>query len=179
MNTTIPAQGGPMTVNQIMSDIAFKPFYSPKNMLTLGIKGGTFGHDDIPRLLSVSDDLNKTFRGTNKWAGSIYDNSKNYFNVAHFQTERDMSGNGHAFKSKHPLGWFEWYCRFYYGEKSPADVFRLSQWLIGINTEWFYIKQDPTKLTDLSWQPARRQALLEWAVDPTLDPESYGCGDAF
>lgn len=179
MNTTIPSTEGPLKVRYIMG-IDFKPFYSPVAMLDLGIKGGTFGRDNIPLLYDISGELNRKFRPTNKWGQPDYDSTRNYFNVVSDQTERSL-GIGTVYKEKHPLGWFEWYCRFWYGEKSTADQMRVSQWMVGINTAWYYIKSgagtDPNKLTDLTFLPLRRQQLLEWAVDPTLSPDSYGCGD--
>lgn len=182
MNTQIPAEGPYMLVRPILGEIDFRPFYSPKTMLTLGIKGGAFGKDDLPRLYDINPELTLAFKGTSKWGLSIYDNSKNRFAVAYHSSERDLNGN-QVFKALHPMGWFEWYCGFYYGKKSTADVFRLTQWYVGINTAWFYIKTgaagDAAKLIDLSLFSLRRQALLEWAVDPTLDPSSYGCGSAF
>jgi|SRR5882757_3765870 len=177
MNTTIPTAGPTsfLLVTQIVG-LTFRPFYRPEDMLNLGIKGGQFGHDDKILLYGINKDLTTKFKGTTKWAQDTYSNPKNYFNIANTQSERVLNNNN-VYKAKHPLGWFEWYCRFYYGEKSTADMMRLSQWLIGINTAWFYIATDPARLTDLTWQPMRRQALLEWGVDPSLDPASYGCGE--
>lgn len=174
---TIPSGGTPLNVPQLL-DVPFKPFYSPADMLNLGIKGGQFGHDNLPVLYSLNPSLVKSFKSTNKWAQTTFDTAKNYFHVANAQSDRTL-GVGQIYKTLHPLGWFEWYCRFYYGEKSRADIMRITQWIMGINVAWFYIKQDPTKLTDLTWQPMRRQDMLEWGVDPTLDPESYGCGEGF
>lgn len=182
MNTQIPAEGPPMIVTPILGEIAFRPFYTPMAMLNFGIRGGTFGNDNLPLAYSISDELTRAFKGTSKWGLSVYDNSKNHFNVEYHASERDLSGN-QVFKAKHPLGWFEWYARFYYGAKSTADVFRVAQWYVGINTAWFYIKTgaagNAALLTDVTYLPIRRQALLEWGVDPTLDPVSYGCGHAF
>jgi hypothetical protein len=175
MNTIIPAEGPYINLKQVVG-LDFRPFYTPAAMLNLGIKGGQFGHANKSLALGISDELTQLFKGTQKWLMDDYDATRNYFNVVNRQSERSL-GVGYIYKAKHPLGWFEWYCRFYYGETSPADIMRVSQWVVGINTAWFYIATDPARLTDTDWQLLRRQQLLEWAVDPTLDPASYGCGD--
>lgn len=176
MNTTIPASGTYMKVRQVVG-VDFRPFYTPEVMLTLGIQQGAFGNDDLAELYEINPNLTRRFRPTNKWGLTTPDPAINYFQVVAIISDRALSGNADVYKKMHPLGWFQWYCEYYYGKKSQADVMRVVQWQIGINTAWFYIKQDPSKLTDLTWQKPYRQALLEWGVDPTLDPDSYGCGD--
>lgn len=184
MNTQIPAEGPYMNVRQPLGPVAFRPFYTPLVMLNFGVKGGTFGNDDLPLLYSISGELTKKFKGTTKWGQRVYTDATNHFAAHYLSSERDLKGN-QVFKALHPLGWFEWYARFYYGERSTADSYRLHQWWLGINVAWFYIKQgslganDETLLTNLEYLPIRRQALLEWGVDPTIDPSAYGCGGAF
>lgn len=151
-------------------------------MLNLGVYGGSY----FGRNLIILNDLpQSSFIGIspNKYKNWDYNQAINYFNVTPFRTDRtfDMPSD---LKQLHKLGWFEWYISFYYGLSTPADKDRMQQWLVQINTDWFYIKNSAysgsgDRITDLTFLPQRRQRLLEFAADPTIDPSTYGCSYKF
>ena len=75
-----------------------------------------------------------------------------------------------------PYGWFQWYCRFYIGRRSPDDERQISRWLnyageksgrFRINLITKCIKQNKA-YNDISVSPVIRQGLQQWAYILTL-----------
>lgn len=156
----------------------FRPWYTPKEMLLLGVFGGSFFTDRRALMKTLSWDL-ITDVPVAKLISGPYDPAQNYFNVTLELMDRTFE-MPMTMKRLHPNGWFEWYCRFYYGEQSPADPDRIRQWLMSVNQHWFYITNgtyngDGNINTDVTFLPERRQRLLELGVDPTIPPSVYNC----
>lgn len=179
MSQTIPSTDPPLTL--MVESGQFRPFYSPKDMLILGIFGGTyFGKNNAWPLYpefkakGLFDGL-----GQNLYLNLVFDVEQNNFQVDPGKSNRTFN-MPLPLKRFHPHGWFQWYLQFYYGEKSPADVHRIRQWAYAINIEWAYIAElspyagSGNRKTDLTFLPERRQRLLEKGWDPTKDPGDYG-----
>ncbi len=138
----------------------FKPELTPPEMLKLGIFEGKYLNDctdEFPKewYEKALDKLSKT------------PNEKlNYFKV----------------KSRQPLsvwiekewiipgdpdirGWFQWYCRYYLGRRSPeVDLRQIKRWKAFTR----HLGQIHANCLpkDLTCRPRQRQALLQWAYNP-------------
>lgn len=185
MSKTIPSTDPQLPILRKASTKDFAPFYTPNDMLDLGVFGGSFFSPNrakkiIENVLGYEQFMDLTM-GINisKFQSGEYDPTQNYFpNQALSFTDR-WFGMPADQKRKHKYGWFHWYVLFYYGEQSVADAPRVMQWKKAINVNWFYIASTPytgegNRNTDLTFLPTRRQRLLELGWDPTVDPATKG-----
>ena len=132
----------------------FKPELSPKRMMELGVFGGAyFGLDikEYPKSWFKNAKISKTF-----------DVSLNRFNVVSGLSREHWIEKGWIFKED-PLGWFQWYCRYYMGRRCGDDVRQIKRWKcmrrhIGQITK-------NCRPSDIDCRPRQRQALLHWAYD--------------
>jgi hypothetical protein len=162
----------------------FKPWYTPKEMLELGVYGGIFFSFEVHRV-DLPDEL---FEGVpeSKWKANEYTIGTNYFSVAVTLRNRGLTLMDPRQRQRH-FDWFLWYTRFYYGLEQEGYVngFRTTQWKEEILTLFFYIEQGTytppnpntnnyTRYTDPSWKPTYKQYLLHFGWDPTRKPSDYG-----
>jgi hypothetical protein len=85
-------------------DPEFSPQLTPKEMLQLGVFGGKYMTDA-------------------KLAINGHDRSLNYFGVDASQALSVWRKNGWIHPDD-PRGWFQWYCRFYMGRRTPQENLR-------------------------------------------------------
>lgn len=75
-------------------------------------------------------------------------------------------------KKTAPEGWYQWYKGYSNGVRTDDDERQMKRW---VNYKSRHLgalaKADPT-LKDISIQPRRRQALLNWGIDSGVDPEA-------
>lgn len=179
MSQTIPSTDPPLSL--VVESGQFKPFYSPREMLVLGVFGGAFFGNKNAWTVGIQLRQTGIFTGLlpSLFQNSTFDVEQNNFGVAPGISDRSF-GMPTEKKRLHKYGWFQWYCQYYYGQKSPADVHRILQWAYAINVEWAYISElapytgGGNRETDLTFLPERRQRLLEKAWDPTRDPGDFG-----
>lgn len=184
MSATVPSTDPP--IGMVRSSI-FQPYYTPKEMLTLGVFGGAFfGSSNAQKILStgpltIGGAMDSLFRGLPKlkYESPIYDPNQNYIPGQTLAVQRRGLNMPSYIKRLNPFGWFEWYVNWYYGCVSQADNWRISQWQKSINVHWLYIANGVytgggNKFTDLTYLPMRRQRLIELGWDPTIDPEKQG-----
>ncbi len=62
-----------------------------------------------------------------------------------------------------PRGWFQWYCRYYLGRRSPDDERQIRRWL-AIRRHVAQIRKH-CRAGDLDCRRKQRQAMLHWAYD--------------
>ena len=139
-------------------DKDFKPELSPKEMLEMGIFGGIYMRDcvkEFPREWTK----NAKFAIRNK-----RDKEINYFKVDASQPLLIWRNKGWINEEQDPRGWFQWYCRYFYGRRiEEYDKIQIKRWK-AFSRHIGQIKKNCIK-TDFSCRPKQRQALLHWAYD--------------
>lgn len=136
----------------------FKPFYSPKKMLEMGVFEGKYCNDcqqefpaDWFEKAKISDRP---------------DVDLNYFGIKSRQPLSVWRDKGWIY-GPDPRGWFQWYCRYYLGRRLPGiDEIQIKRWR-GFARHAGQIKAncDPG---DIFCRPRQRQALLQWSYDPFI-----------
>lgn len=138
-------------------DIRFKPELTPKDMLKLGVFGGSY-FKSIPKEFPL-----EWFMGVNLSSSQSADPELNYFRV-------NASQSLQVWQKKNwinpidPLGWFLWYCRYYLGRRLPDEDNRQIK-------RWLNIKRHISQVRlncrpgDYSCRQKQRQAILHWAYD--------------
>ncbi|WP_073048744.1 hypothetical protein [Dethiosulfatibacter aminovorans] len=137
-------------------DEEFKPELTPKEMLELGVFGGKYMTDCI-------NEFPEEWFENAKLSFFKKDISLNYFGVdasLPLETWRAKGWINHA----DPRGWFQWYCRYYYGRRIPLEDSRQIKRWKAMRRHIGAIRKNCTPL-DLNCRKKQRQALLHWAYD--------------
>ena len=136
----------------------FEPQLTPKQMLELGVFGGSyFGNkiDEFPKSWFKNAKISKNF-----------DINLNRFKVKSGLSRDHWIKKGWIYKED-PLGWFQWYCRFSIGRRIPhIDKVQIKRWKNFIR-HVKAIKKNCEK-RDLNCRRKQRQAILQWAYDPFI-----------
>jgi hypothetical protein len=133
----------------------FRPQLTPKEMLELGVFGGDYLQDS-------QDEFPKSWFVHAKLCDGKPDKQLNFFKVNASQPWTVWKAKGWLHPDD-PLGWFEWYCRYYMGRRHEDDMRQIRRWqairrhIIGL--------QKNCRAKDLTCRPRQRQALLHWAYD--------------
>ena len=139
-------------------DPSFKPELTPKQMLALGVFGGVYMRDCIKEF--PKDWFAKA--KFQKKKSYEHDPKLNFFGVNASQSLSVWRKKGWIYKDD-PRGWFQWYCRYYMGRRSPDDDRQIKRWK-AIARHIAQLKKHCRK-GDLSCRPVQRQAILHWAYD--------------
>ena len=137
----------------------FKPQLTPKQMLNLGVFGGSYFNKEqvkeFPKSWFMNAKLSKNF-----------DVSLNRFRVKSGLSRKHWIEKGWIFKED-PLGWFQWYCRFYNGRKIPhIDEIQIKRWK-NFRRHVLAIKKNCEE-GDVVCRRRQRQAILQWAYNPFI-----------
>lgn len=142
-------------------DSAFKPHFSPAEMLELGIFEGKYIND-------CREEFPEEWFKKAKISPNSPNVDCNYFRV----------------KSRQPLsiwrqklwiapddpdvrGWFQWYCRYYLGRRdSILDTRQIKRWKAFARHAGQIRKN--CEPGNLHCRPRQRQGLLQWAYDPFI-----------
>jgi len=134
----------------------FKPELTPKQMLELGVFGGSyFGKKikEFPKSWFKKAKISKNF-----------DVNLNRFKVKSGLSRKHWEKKGWIFKED-PLGWFQWYCRFSMGRRFPnIDEVQIKRWK-NFRRHLFAIQKNCEK-NNLFCRKKQRQAILQWAYNP-------------
>jgi hypothetical protein len=137
-------------------DPEFSPDLTPQHLLRLGVFCGKYMTDtqrEFPRSWFTSAKLSPSHR----------DCSLNFFGVDASQSLSVWRDNGWLHPDD-PRGWFQWYCRYYMGRRTPEEDRRQIK-------RWKAIRRHVRQIErhcepgDLTCRPRQRQALLHWAYD--------------
>lgn len=139
-------------------DSRFTPYYTPRQMLELGVFEGKY-----------LNDCRDEFPGDwykNARISSEPDPSLNYFGIKSRQTLAHWRQKGWIVEPD-PRGWFQWYCRYYRGRRIPTvDDWQIKRWRAFARHQAQVRKNcDPA---DIFCRPRQRQALLQWAYDALI-----------
>ncbi len=137
-------------------DPEFRPELTPQQMLELGVFGGKYMTDcreEFPAAWFKKAKLSPTKK----------DPRLNFFGVDASLSLREWLRKDWI-NPADPRGWFQWYCRYYYGRRLPEEDQRQIK-------RWKAIKRHRSAIIkycqagDLSCRRRQRQALLHWAYD--------------
>lgn len=137
-------------------DPEFNPDLTPVEMLRLGVFGGKYMND-------CTGEFPVSWFDRAKLATNGKDPSLNYFGVDASQPLSEWRRKGWIHPDD-PRGWFQWYCRYYSGRRSPKeDLRQIGRW----KAMRRHIRQIQRNCEpcDLSCRKRQRQALLHWAYD--------------
>lgn len=137
-------------------DTDFKPELTPKDMLELGVFGGKYMTD-------CQKEFPSSWYKKAKLSTKRKDPSLNYFGVDASLPLKVWQKNGWIHPAD-PRGWFQWYCRYYYGRRiADEDQRQIKRWK-AIKRHIGAIKKNcPPRM--LNCRPRQRQAVLHWAYD--------------
>jgi len=134
----------------------FKPEFTPKQMLKMGVFGGKYMTDcgkEFP------DDWYKNA----KLCPERHDQKLNYFGINASKPLSYWVKKGWIYHQD-PRGWFQWYCRYYMGRRLPIeDERQIARWK-AMRRHIAQVKKNCRK-GDVNCRPKQRQALLHWAYD--------------
>lgn len=139
-------------------DDGFEPYFTPKEMLHLGIFEGKYLNDCIA-------EFPKDWFETAQLSGHA-DISCNYFRVKSRQPLSVWRQKGWILEPD-PRGWFQWYCRYFSGRRiGGLDQMQIKRWR-GFARHSGQIKANCAP-GDIDCRPRQRQALLQWSHNPFI-----------
>lgn len=134
----------------------FKPELTPKEMLEMGVFGGKY-------LTDCQDEFPSDWFKNAKLSPEGKDISLNYFEVDASLSLKSWQDKGWIHPAD-PRGWFQWYCRYYYGRRIPEeDLRQIKRWK-AMTRHIGAIRKNCAPY-DLNCRKKQRQALLHWAYD--------------
>lgn len=137
-------------------DPHFRPDLTPKQMLELGVFCGRY-------LTDCRDELPASWFVRAKLSLSRRDCSLNYFGVEASQPLSEWRRR-RWIDPDDPRGWFQWYCRYYLGRRSPEeDERQIGRWM-AMRRHVAQVRKHCAP-ADLTCRRRQRQALLHWAYD--------------
>jgi hypothetical protein len=137
-------------------DPEFTPDLTPAEMLRLGVFGGKYMTD------SKKEFPKSWFTGA-KLSPRGRDPSLNYFGVDASQPLSEWKEKGWI-HPEDPRGWFQWYCRYDMGRRTPEEDRRqIARWK-AIRRHIAQIERN-CEPGDMTCRRRQRQALLHWAYD--------------
>ena len=136
----------------------FLPYFTPIEMLELGVFEGKYCND------SQKEFPSSWFSGAK--IGEVSDPQLNYFRVKSRQPLSFWRKKGWIY-GPDPRGWFQWYCRYYFGRRIPSiDQIQIKRWK-AFNRHVGQVRAN-CFAGDVSCRPRQRQALLQWSYDPFI-----------
>jgi len=136
-------------------DPAFAPELTPRQMLQLGVFGGRYMTD-------CRAEFPKSWFTRAKLCAAKHDAALNCFGVNASQPLAVWRRNGWL-SGQDPRGWFQWYCRYYMGRRSPDDARQIRRWR-AIARHIAAIRKH-CEPGDVDCRRRQRQAVLHWAYD--------------
>jgi hypothetical protein len=134
----------------------FSPELTPKEMLSLGIFGGKYMTD-------CQAEFPADWFEDAKLSPEHHNPDLNFFKVNASLSLLSWQEKGWVHPVD-PRGWFQWYCRYYYGRRIPAeDLRQIKRWK-AMKRHIGTIRKNCERG---NWycRPKQRQALLHWAYD--------------
>lgn len=136
-------------------DPEFKPELTPAKMLELGVFGGKY-------LTDCRDEFPSEWFENAKLSPEKKDIGLNFFKVDASQSLEKWQKKGWIHPDD-PRGWFQWYCRYFFGRRHEDDQRQIKRWR-AFKRHFSQVKNNCVK-GDWDCRPKQRQALLHWAYD--------------
>lgn len=137
-------------------DPEFKPELTPKEMLELGVFGGKYMTD-------CKDEFPPSWYKNAKLSPERKNPQLNFFKVDASLSLKKWEEKGWI-NPVDPRGWFQWYCRYYYGRRMPQEDRRQIKRWKAMKRHVGAVVKNCTPM-DLNCRLKQRQALLHWAYD--------------
>ena len=137
----------------------FEPFFSPKEMLELGVFEGRYLND------CIAEYPVEWFTAASLASDGEPDIRCNYFKVKSRQSLSQWRENGWLYGPDN-RGWFQWYCRYYYGRREPTvDAIQIKRWMAFKRHYAQVTRNSPANdgVGGVWSRPKQRQALLQWS----------------
>lgn len=137
-------------------DPEFTPDLSPAEMLRLGVFGGYYfvgGKPEFPVRWFAKAKLNTKPKKEARY---------NFFGI-NASLPRSVWLKKGWIHPDDPHGWFQWYCRYYWGRRHSDDARQIKRWK-QMRRHVGQIKKHCDR-GDLTCREKQRQALLHWAYD--------------
>lgn len=137
-------------------DKDFKPQLTPKEMLELGSFGGLYmtdGAKEFPKSWFAKAKLSPDKKRHE---------DLNFFGINASQPLSVWREKGWIHEDD-PRGWFQWYCRYYYGRRHEDDERQIKRWKAYRRHAAQVVKN--CRKGDLSCRGKQRQSLIHWAYD--------------
>ena len=137
-------------------DPEFSPELTPREMLRLGVFCGKYMTD-------CRKEFPKSWFAGAKLASGPRNSDLNFFGIDASQPLSEWRRKGWIHRDD-PRGWFQWYCRYYMGRRTPDEDRRQIK-------RWKAIRRHVRQVQkycepgDLLCRRRQRQALLHWAYD--------------
>jgi hypothetical protein len=153
--------GGHTSDGQKIRYETFDPFYTPSQMLSMGVFEGKYMNDcehEFPR------EWYNSARKKDKLRPKKADESINYFKIKSRLSLQEWKKRGwipiHT-KDKDIRGWFQWYCRYWIGRRIPeVDAIQIKRWR-SFARHFAQVKKNA--MGNINKRPRQRQALLQWS----------------
>jgi hypothetical protein len=133
----------------------FRPQLTPHEMLRLGVFGGKYMTD-------CTAEFPQDWFEDARICADRHDPALNYFRVNASQPLAEWRSKGWI-RPDDPRGWFQWYCRYFMGRRSPDDLRQVKRWRAMRRHLTQIIRN--CRRCDLTCRRRQRQALLHWAYD--------------
>ena len=134
----------------------FMPDFTPKEMLELGVFCGRY-------MCDCQNEFPKDWFEKAKFAKEKKDCRLNFFRINASMPLSYWEKKGWIYPDD-PHGWFQWYCRYYYGRRIPEEDRRQIKRLKAMKRHIAQIKNNCLE-GDWDCRKRQRQALLQWAYD--------------
>jgi hypothetical protein len=134
----------------------FTPDLTPREMLTLGVFGGSYFLNDRAEFPK------SWFARARMSPDGLPRKELNYFKIHASLPVSVWREKGWIHKDD-PKGWFQWYCRYYLGRRHEDDERQIKRWK-AMRRHAAQIAYN-CRVGDESCRVKQRQALLHWAYD--------------
>jgi hypothetical protein len=161
----------------------FKPNLSPREILLNGSFGGTYWRPIYSNVTKKNYKNQHLVYPKSWWKGIPEDHMTRKWEDydKNINTYKETVGTTLDFwefkgwmSEHHPYGWFQWYCHFFWGKRSPDDERQVDRWLRTAGPKSRFrralinlIINRKTKFNDFSVSPKRRQTLQHWGYKLT------------
>jgi hypothetical protein len=137
----------------------FRPELSPQQILEYGAFEGKY-------ITDCRKEFPAAWFENARLSPARADTEKNCFGVKSRLSLQEWQRRGWIIEPD-PRGWFQWYCRYYYGRRlQEIDNRQIRRWK-AFNRHRAQIEYN-CLYGDLACRPRQRQALLQWAYNPFI-----------